>query len=906
MYTNDFQNCSRGVLIYVQNTIKSKQLYYEKPLQEVVTVEIEGQKDTLTICNIYRSPNSPEDNNKCLNNFIENLATKTSGKLLVVGDFNYNDIIWENGTAKSAISNNFIEVLREHFLIQNVVSPTRGRGTDEPHLLDLVITNDSFIEHVEHMAPLGKSDHCILNIKCNCKVQLEQFKPRLDFEKGNYEAFKNYLAVDWVTTLETHKGDINGMWNLFKDRIIEGTNQFVPPVKNLSDIKKKWIRPIDAAVRSEIKCKNKLWKRYLKSKDKAILEEYKHTSNRVRKQTRAINKEEQLKIAKSCKTNPKKFWNYIKSKTNSKDKIGDLVIVEESKPDRVISDNQEKANILCDYFSSVFNKDAGKEDLYGANKCDNNMEGISLSTEDIMKRLGDLNVFKSSGPDMLHPRVLKEVREVIALPLKIIFEESLISGVLPLDWRSGNISPIFKKGSKTRVENYRPISLTCVVCKILESIIRDKLVKHMKDNNLFSVRQYGFIKGRSTVSQLLKILDKWTDYLENGGQIDAIYTDLEKAFDKVPHRSLLNKLRWYKIDNNVISWIGSFLTNRLQRVRLEDSFSSWAKVLSGIPQGTILGPLLFLIYINDIMDVCKESELFVYADDAKLFSHINSAKDVITLQNDLNVMNNWIKEWSLKLNIDKCRIVSYGRSSNIIKYDYFIGNAIIERTESITDLGVVFDQQLKFGLHIREKVNKAYARLGIIKRNFKCMSIEVFCLLYKAMVRSQLEYANSVWNPHNKEDIEIIEKVQMRATKLVESVKHLSYEDRLKKLGIPTLKYRRLRGDLIEVFKIITNKDNNSNCILTLHKDLVTRGNRYKLYQKHVNYDLRKYFFANRIITVWNSLPDNVVSSSSVNLFKNRLDYFLHAQDIYFNWKADLTGTGDRSEHHYETSLDHQ
>ena len=145
------------------------------------------------------------------------------------------------------------------------------------------------------------------------------------------------------------------------------------------------------------------------------------------------------------------------------------------------------------------------------------------------------------------------------------------------------------------------------------------------------------------------------------------------------------------------------------------------------------------------MDVCKEgSELFVYADDAKHFSHINSAKDVKTLQNDLNVMNNWIKEWSLNLNIGKCQLVSYGRKSYIIKYDYFIGNEIIERAESITDLGVVFDQQLKFGLHIREKVNKAYARLGIIKRNFKCMSIKVFCLIHKAMVRCQLEYANSV------------------------------------------------------------------------------------------------------------------------------------------------------------------
>jgi hypothetical protein len=696
------------------------------------------------------------------------------------------------------------------------------------------------------------------------------------------------------------------MWNLFKDRIIEGTNQFVPHVKNLSAVKKKWNRPIDAAVRIEIKYKNKLWKRYLKSKDKAILEEYKQTSNKVRKQTRAINNVEQLKIAKECKTNPKKFWNYIKSKTNSKDKIGDLVIVEESKPDRVITDNQEKANILCDYFSSVFNKDAGKENLYDTSKCDNKMKGISISTEDIMKRLGDLNIFKSPGPDMLHPRVLKEVREVIAIPLKLIFEESLKSGALPLDWRTGNITPIFKKGLKTKVENYRPISLTCVICKILESIIRDKLVKHMKDNNLFSDRQYGFIKGRSTVSQLLKIMDKWTDYLENGGQIDAIYTDLEKAFDKVPHRNLLNKLRWYKIDNNVIDWIGSFLTNRLQRVRLEDTFSNWAKVLSGIPQGTILGPLLFLIYINDIMDICKNgSELFVYADDAKLFSHINSANDVKTLQNDLNNMNNWIKDWSLNLNISKCRIVSYGRKSHIIKYDYFVGNETIERAESITDLGVVFDPQLKFGLHIREKVNKAYARLGIIKRNFKCMSIEIFCLIYKTMVRSQLEYANSVWNPHSKEDIEIIEKVQMRATKLIESVKHLSYEDRLKKLGIPTLKYRRLRGDLIEVFKIITNKDNSGNCTLTLHKDLVTRGNRYKLYQKHVNYDLRKHFFANRIVAVWNSLPDSVVSSASVNIFKNRLDKFLHDQDIYFNWKADLTGTGDRSKNYQDTNFDH-
>ena len=301
------------------------------------------------------------------------------------------------------------------------------------------------------------------------------------------------------------------------------------------------------------------------------------------------------------------------------------------------------------------------------------------------------------------------------------------------------------------------------------------------------------------------------------------------------------------------------------------------------------------------MDVCNEgSDLYVYADDAKIFSHINNIKDVIVLQDNLNSMGSWIKDWSLKLNINKCRIVSYGRKSNIVHHSYFIEDKLIERVEYINDLGVLFDSQLKFSLHIKDKVNKAYSRLGLIKRNFKYLSIEAFCLLYKAIVRSHLEYANSVWNPHNKEDIEILEKVQMRATKLVESIKYLSYEDRLKKLGLPTLKFRRIRGDLIEVFKIIT-QNNNSNCQLVfhnnlaLHNNLQTRGNRYKLFQKQVVYDLRKYFFTNRIIALWNSLPDQVVSSVSLNMFKNRLDRFLHAQNVYFDWRADLSGTGSRS-----------
>ena len=181
------------------------------------------------------------------------------------------------------------------------------------------------------------------------------------------------------------------------------------------------------------------------------------------------------------------------------------------------------------------------------------MQPIKIKVEDILNRLNKLNIFKSSGHDMLHPRILKEVRNEIALPLKLIFECSINNNKIPKDWRLANVSPIFKKGKSCSVENYRPVSLTCIVCKLLESIIRDNIIRHFVNNKLFSDKQYGFLKGRSTVTQLIEILDiKWTDWLEGGGQIDVIYMDLEKAFDKVSHKLLINKLKKYNLNKSVI------------------------------------------------------------------------------------------------------------------------------------------------------------------------------------------------------------------------------------------------------------------------------------------------------------------------------------------------------------------
>ena len=421
------------------------------------------------------------------------------------------------------------------------------------------------------------------------------------------------------------------------------------------------------------------------------------------------------------------------------------------------------------------------------------------------------------------------------------------------------------------------------------------------ENNLLSQTQFGFIKGRSTVLQLLKVLDEWTESLQSGGQIDVIYTDFEKAFDKVPHKRLLSKLKSYKINGNIIKWIESFLLSRKQRVKINGVFSNWQNVLSGIPQGSVLGPLLFIIYINDLVEVCSQgSRLFLYADDAKIFKHISNDFDKVDLQSDLDSVKQWSDTWLLKLNEKKCKVISYGKEP-LDKTEYFINSGIeqyqLEKLEFINDLGIIFDTDLKFNIHINEKVKKAYSILGVINRNFKYMSKQTFILIYKSMVRSHLEYGNCVWSPTRIMDIEKLERVQKRATKMIFFDKQIGYEERLKSLNLPTLKYRRARGDMIETYKIITEKyeSKSANVVFIMNKNTFTRGNRFKLFPSNNYNKIRDNFFTNRVINVWNSLPDNVVCAKTTNAFKNLLDKFWSNQEFKFNWRAEVSGTGSRS-----------
>jgi hypothetical protein len=369
----------------------------------------------------------------------------------------------------------------------------------------------------------------------------------------------------------------------------------------------------------------------------------------------------------------------------------------------------------------------------------------------VKKKLDKLNISKSPGPDGIHPRVLTEVSMSLCTPLARIFETSIKTGLLPEDWKCANITAIFKKGNKKVAGNYKPVSLTSIVCKLMETLVREEIIEHMKRNKLFSKKQFGFISGRSTVLQ--QVLDKWTEILDKG--VDIIYCDFMKAFDKVPHLRLIHKLEKYQITGQFSGWIRSFLLGRKQRVIENGEKSEWSDVTSGILQGSVLGPILFVLNINDMPEVTSVgTHTYLFVDDTKAFRGIFQQSDCVGLQMDIHALQEWSDKWLLCFHPVKCKAMRIGKS-RIDKMDYTFQDGLppMEYVESEKDIGVIIDDKLTFNQHISEKINKANSIMGVLRRTMEYMDCTTFKLLYTALVRSHLEYANHVWCPFLKKHI---------------------------------------------------------------------------------------------------------------------------------------------------------
>ena len=869
----------RGILIYVQDSITGIiEVTAEQEFSEnkIISIKFRNNKSLLVAC-LYRSESGTRENNSNMLKLIKEIAKMKQTYKLVVGDLNYKMIDWENWqTPKPETSeeHQLINCIQDIYWHQHVTSPTRYREGVEPSLLDLILTNDEhLVEKLEHLSPLGKSDHSMLSFEMKIK-DTSNYQPRtvFNYDKGNYGNMMKDLSIDWPTEFLQSGQDTTKQWELLKSRIKSSQKNHIPTYQTSENhYLKKGKIPLNEDIRKEIRKKHRCWQRAYETKSRSKYQKWKRQRNKVTKLIEDAEIIFESNIASESKVNPKKLWKYIKSRTKPRSNISHLI---NNKTGKLTENDKEQAEVLASQFSSVMVNEPDGElpDIPDKVLETPQLSSIHVTEEMVLKKLRNLDPTKSPGPDDIHPRVLKETASAIAPALTALYNNILTSHDIPEDWRTAIITAIFKKGAKSDPGNYRPVSLTCIICKILESIIYDAIIEHLIKNKLLSKNQYGFISKRSASLQLLAVLQLWCSILdESGNEIHDINMDFMKAFDTVPHRRLIKKLRSYGITGDILLWIEAFLQGRKQKVVVNGSSSGWCDVISGVPQGSVIAALLFVIYFNDLPENIR-SHLFLFADDCKFFREIATQEDIDIMQADLDTLFEWSQKWLLTFHPGKCVNLRITLRKDTEPHVYHLGNDDLKNVDEVKDLGVTVDGKLKFESHISGKVNKANQLWGAIKKAFKHMNSDIFKKLFCAHIRPHIEYAVQFWAPYLRKSINQIESVQRRATKNIPGFQNHSYKERLQLLDIPTLAYRRLRGSMIEVYKMINVYDPEVTPPLDI-RSYRTRGHNQRLYVKPANkLHPKHHSFQHRVVNPWNSLPSDVVNSPNLDTFKNRLD----------------------------------
>ena len=764
--------------------------------------------------------------------------------------------------------------LRMAFFKQLVREPTR-----QGNILDLILTNnESLVSQIEIGSKFETSDHQEIRFKINAEGRAVQ-NPTLipDFRKANYNNLRKYFReVDWenlgLHNRESLINDAEIQCNNLVNEIKKGQKKHIPSRRIRSNKNApKWMND---TIRRNILLKKELYRKIKKGETQEV-EMYNDLARNVKKEVRTAKRNYEKKVAMAAQKDPKGFYQLYKTKV--KDKIGPIKGI-----DGNLIDNGEKiSKELNKYFLSVFNKEGENkvpepEQVFRGRE-DDKLIDIAISKVMVSKEIDRLKKTKSPGPDEVYPRILKECRDELCEPIEKIFRNSLDTGIVPKLWRQANVVPIFKKGDKADSSNYRPISLTSVIGKMLETIIARAIRKHLEEHELIRQSQHGFSKGKSCLTNLMSFYRKVYETIDSGDRYDVIYLDFSKAFDKVPHKKLLEKVKAHGIGGKIYNWIKGWLNSREQRVQVNGNKSDWGKVTSGVPQGSVLGPLLFIIYINDL-ETGLNSDVSKFADDTKIGRPIRDIADARALQEDLNSLNEWSEKWEMKFNVSKCNVMSLGKGESNLEYT--LNNIPLGKTDSARDLGVRVSRDLRPREQCISARNKANKILGYISRCVTNRSQEVILRLYLALVRPHLDYAAQFWSPYYRKDIDSLESVQRRMTKMLQGFRNIPYKERLKRLNLHSLERRRARGDLIEVFKWVKGiNKGNIDQVLELSNQNRTRNNGYKLEKLRFRTDIGKNWVTNRVVNDWNRLSRHVVESETLNTFKKRLDESMDRDD---------------------------
>ena len=708
-------------------------------------------------------------------------------------------------------------------------------------------------------------DNTNINTKSEHKVALYHRANLENIKRDLLEFQTHFLGNDpYCKTVEQNWTDLKGVIN-------DSVAKHVPYKTIRSNSKLPWI---NREIKRDMKRRKQLYNIAKRTKSSNDWNAYRKIKNSINSKIKvAHNNYFNRMFDNSFNGNRRQFWKYIRAKRKDYHNISTLIVDGES-----ISDTKSKANALNNYFESVFTKE-NLSNIPSMNGCNNpvnalpTMPSITFSVAGIQHQLSLLDTNKASGPDNIHPYILKNCANEISPILQVIFTQSLDTGIQPSDWLMANVCPVFKKGNRTSTANYRPISLTSVCSKTMEHIIYHSIMNHLNSNSILIDTQHGFRSQHSCVTQLISLIEDLSHALDQQKQTDVILLDFAKAFDSVPHQRLLVKLRHYGINDHICQWVNTWLTRRSQQVALDGTFSDSIAVHSGVPQGTVLGPLMFLLYINDITEHVN-SPLRLFADDCLLYRIITTKEDAIQLQHDLDQLHEWATKWQLRFNVTKCTIMRFTRSLSPIIFNYKLNNHNLGTSNQHSYLGVILDNKLSWSPHISNIAAKANRTLNFLKRNLSCCSSNIKATAYLTIVRPSMEYAAVIWDPYHHNNIQQLEKVQRRAARWVlnDFNRFSSVTAMLQHLSWPSLQLRRKISRLQALFKII-----HQDYSLSIPPHFISMTRSTRLYHPHrfilpnsSTYSYQQSFFS-RSIKDWNNLPSSIIESNNIDSFSAEL-----------------------------------
>ena len=530
------------------------------------------------------------------------------------------------------------------------------------------------------------------------------------------------------------------------------------------------------------------------------------------------------------------------------------------------------------------------------------MYNIFFSPYEVQNILKKVDPSKAAGPDGIDGYVLKRCCTSISIPLSILFSKSYNTGIIPQEWKNANVVPIHKKSDKSCVENYRPISLTSLIMKIFEKCIRNKLHDICLDK--ITAKQHGFLPSKSCTTQMIEFTADLAINLNSKLQTDIVYFDFAKAFDSVSHDIILHKLKYnYGIDGKLLNFLLNYLINRKQRVVVDGEFSEWAPVLSGVPQGSILGPTLFVLFINDIVNVVSdETKVLLYADDMKIWRKIDSIDDQRCLQNDIDSLYHWSVSNKIKFHPSKCKVIRSTLRLHPTLTNYSLNNVPLEVSENERDLGVIMHPKLLYNKHHQGILAKASQKLGLVKRNCSItLCPKSRKTLYLTLVRSLFEHCSQVWRPMKSTHILKFENTQKRAVKWIlnENYHHYSkseYSTKLKELDILPVDLKFELNDMVLFHKIFYGNSVVSFPSFIARQTDQTQAHHFQRQTRTFNDNDRlklkakiaprveafkcSYFY--RSLETWNSIPFDIRSIEDPAAFKSSMK--AHLWTIAENW----------------------